>query len=231
MNSTPDKPEDNSSWDLLASELGLDPAPLSAQPEASRKPVPERTKPVEPAAAEPVIDKTSSTHFDVKHPRAEPPAEDATEIITAADAAGVTILEDTVLEEGPELPDDLEPAGAEGTAGPEEEGEGGGRNRRRRRRRKKSPAEPAGNPAPPDVEDEIVAEPVAEGEPEFGEEVTAEIVGEAAAELEDEDGDEEIAPPHAAIEELEDESTEPLPEWKVMAWTDLLATLYRPQDR
>ena len=46
-----------------------------------------------------------------------------------------------------------------------------------------------------------------------------------------EDDEEEVSAPHAAIEELEEESAEPLPEWKVMAWNDLLATLYRPQDR
>jgi hypothetical protein len=34
-----------------------------------------------------------------------------------------------------------------------------------------------------------------------------------------------------ALAEEEEESTEPLPEWKVTAWTDLIATLYRPQDR
>ena len=55
---------------------------------------------------------------------------------------------------------------------------------------------------------------------------------EAAPEFEDDemDGD-DIEPPHAAIEELEDDSAEPLPEWKVTAWTDLVATLFRPQDR
>ena len=58
----------------------------------------------------------------------------------------------------------------------------------------------------------------------------AEIVGEAAAELDDEDMDEEEPAP-AAIEELDEDSTEPLPDWKVVAWTELVATLYRPQDR
>ena len=58
------------------------------------------------------------------------------------------------------------------------------------------------------------------------------IVGEAADELEDDMAEGEgPAPPALADESIEDDSTEPLPEWKVVAWTELVATLYRPQDR
>jgi len=239
MNGTADEHENDSNWDLLASELGLEPSSTPpAAPKTSREPVQKQPEFSQPSPKEPIVEKVHAKQPEPEEAWPEPPIEEATEIIASFEAAGATVLEDTVLEEGPEL-DDIEPDSGEG-AFPAEAGaasEGTGRKRRRRRRRKKGSGEPAGNLAPAsnvagDLEEEIVAEPVAQGESDAADDSLVDVVGEEAPEpVDDEDEEEEDVTPHAAIEELEEESTEPLPEWKVMAWTDLLATLYRPQDR
>jgi ribonuclease E len=236
MNMTePADKNDDSDWDFLASELGLEPPAPQAKPKPHVVPEP---------AKEEVVPNPADVELS-------PAFEVAPKPSSRKASAHVDVMEDTVLENGPEefgdlepLADPTEPAEAPpasdealaGEAGPE--GEGGGRRRRRRRRRKKGPGEPAAGAEPSHegeeagIEDEItVGEPAAAFEDEVVEE-SVEIVGEAAPELEDDDEEgEDVSPPHAAIEELDDDSTEPLPDWKVTSWTDLVATLFRPQDR
>ena len=125
-------------------------------------------------------------------------------------------VEEAVVEDGPGLFDDEAP-----TESTSEEG-GTGKRKRRRRRRKKS----GGDAAPIAAGDAEETAPVAAVA--FAEEHEPVAIGEAADEMDDEDGEEASVMP--AADEPEDESTEPLPDWKVVAWTELVATLHRPQD-
>lgn len=255
----PAEQHDESSWDLLASELGLEPATKNPIPPAAKPIVadlvpepqvvaaPKSAAPPEavampevvtPAAEkiEPIGEYKPFFSDEVPKPHAAEQMEEVKAAPFGPEESRPEGAEDTVLEEGLESSDGAE----EGTAnegGPE--GDGTGRRRRRRRRRKKSGAEtpingaapvPEAEAAPVEKTEAIVAEAVTIEEEDETEAPFAEIVGEAASELEDDD-DSVSEAPHAAIEELEEDSAEPLPEWKVTAWTDLIATLYRPQDR
>lgn len=199
----------DSSWDLLASELGLDDSPS-----AKRKPLTEDTDEFEAIAV----------------------PDDTIEIFPPT-TNNLEITADSEIEEGP-APEEMEESavGDEEAAGLEEaaEGQAGGRRRRRRRRRKKGGEPPAGATAADAIETPVAAGiPDVEGcEPpsdEAEDDIPVEIVGEAAEVLEEDDEEDER--PVGIEEELEDDSAEPLPDMKVVAWTDLIATLYRPQDR
>ena len=221
MNGPADKNDDFSDWDSLATELGIDSA-APAKPALVAPPAAKHVPPPTPVPPPPPVKKAEVV---VERPAVfipEPMPKIASDDTFGADLDDEKSGDDTVMEDGPEVSEDDQPTG-DGTVG-EAGKEGDVRKRRRRRRRKKGPGESA--PVGSEEADGTEIEP-----PEvMAEESPAEIVGEAAAELDDEfDGDERAAP--ATLDaELEDNSTEPLPEWKVMAWTDLLATLYRPQD-
>lgn len=224
MNGTADKRDDEPSWDSLFDQLGLEPIPAEkpkkspAPPLEIKKEVVAEKKYVDPPIASP---STPLPEIEAVKHHEERPVE--------------PFDEDVVVDESPELLDESEPLATQASINGEEvkEEEGGVRRRRRRRRRKKGTGEAAPAVSPmleeaglPVFEDEaiVVAQPVEDDSP-------AQIVGEAASELDDDSEDEDAALPHAAIDEIEDDSTEPLPDWKVVAWTDLVATLYRPQER
>lgn len=214
--------EEESNWDSLLTDLGLE---ASAKPAAAAPPPPPKPSEAAPApvkferreAAEAVPARMTEIDADASEGEGNDDAEPSD--------FGAGIVEDAT-----DVLDDEAPESGEGAA----EGEGKGRRRRRRRRRKKG--------APGDA---VVADGVAKASPveptEEGDELTfAEPDDDAPVEFdaapiedaaEDDDEVEEIVPEFAGVEEMEDDSTEPLPEWKVTAWTDLVATLYRPQDR
>jgi len=204
MNGTADNHEE-SAWDSLAADLGLDavtpakpvPAKVPAKPAAAhRKPVPE------------------------PEPEPEPEFDDAFGVFdeTAAVAPAVMVddeSDEAGVEDGPGLLDDEAPGEATG------EEPGTGKRRRRRRRRKKTGTEqPAAALADHDESGSDDAPAADFDEPEVS-------VGEAAAEMDEEEDDDEPTTAPTLDEEMEDESSEPLPEWKVVAWTDLVATLHR----
>lgn len=222
--------EEESGWDALASELGLEPAP---------PPPPRPLAPVEKKTPEP------ATPFE------EPAARDEVVEVIPARVAQIEIKVTSVAEEADPAPfgegivedaaDVLDDEAPEGPEGEPTEGEGKGRRRRRRRRRKKGGAETVAEAATvsegpaaeieetPDAD--LLAFPSVDDDVEEADDVPAQKFAEDSADMDaDEDEVEEIVPEIALAEE-EEESTEPLPEWKVTAWTDLIATLYRPQDR
>jgi hypothetical protein len=227
--------EDETGWDTLASQLGLEPAP-------SRPPSPppiEQKKPEQPArVVEPIVREEVveiiPAHITEIEMKVTSVAEDV-----EAPLFGEGIVEDAVDVLDDEAPEEMEGAGDEDKS----EGEGKGRRRRRRRRRKKGGTEAvaaegtASAAIAPIAEIEetpeanVLAFPIADDEEAAAFESGTDSVESISAELEgDEDEIEEIIPEIAIVEE-EEESTEPLPEWKVTAWTELIATLYRPQDR
>jgi hypothetical protein len=228
MSGPTDKNDEEPAWDDLADMLGLGPDEKpTPKPAPAPSPSPARKKAPAPKAEE----EESETPFggDAEEPRHHAHVtEIRMEATRAADADEAPGSEDTVVEDGPDVFDDETPA-TEAAAGEPKEGEGG-RKRRRRRRRKKGGAEAEAPAAAPDeaAGPEEAVEPAGFSEPAEDEDEAAVIVGEAASEFDDDDDE---GPPAVADADLEDESAEPLPDWKVMAWTDLIATLYRPQDR
>ncbi len=239
MNEPTDNRDDASGWDSLASELGLDPAPTAA-PKPPPVAVTSAPKP-QPAAPPPapMAPPAAKKHQPEPETDADPfggfaevvptrVVEVEMEITSVADAVVDSDDNEVAMEESSEAVESG-PEGEEGAGEETAEGAPAGRRRRRRRRRK------GGKPDAPVVAGEAPAEsPEAEAVVAVVErddvDEPAQIIGEAAGELEDDD-DENDAQLPAAEQELEDDSTEPLPEWKVVAWTDLIATLYRPQDR
>ncbi len=229
MNTTAGDNEADSSWDALATELGLEPAPIS-----SEKPAP--IKAPEPPPRAP-IKKAEPTPEPEPEPFAETiefiPAqvvEVELKVTSVSDVTEVPVAGDFTGDEESEVVDDEKPSEEEGP-----EGAGGVKRRRRRRRRKKGGSE---SPQVSASADAVKAPPietvgVSAEDVELGDDdEPAVIVGEAADEMEDDSAEGEgPAPPALADESIEDDSTEPLPEWKVVAWTELVATLYRPQDR
>ncbi len=217
---------EESNWDSLASQLGLEPAPKPAAPTRAKP------EPSEPPAGEiePRFEKVGEiipahvTEIEMK-------------ITAAHDVVESSPTETDVGEDVADVLDDETPESAEETTAEEAaDGEGKGRRRRRRRRRKKGGPEPVAAESAVQVQAEefgdadVLGFPTSEGE-EPAEEASAEVDFEAEPEASEEEEVEEIVPDVALAQEMEDESAEPLPEWKVTAWTDLIATLYRPQDR
>jgi hypothetical protein len=228
MNEPAGDNEADSSWDALASELGLEPAPISPERppvKASAAPRPPSTKKVEPVP-EPEPEPFADTiEFIPAHVM-----EVELKVTSDSDTVDTLAADDIAGDDEAEAGDDEKPSEEEGAEGP-----AGGKRRRRRRRRKKGGAEtPAVTASTADaVKAPVAAAVVPADVAEVGDEdEAAVIVGEAADEMEDDmaagDGP---APPALAEASIEDDSTEPLPEWKVVAWTELVATLYRPQDR
>jgi hypothetical protein len=218
--------DEESNWDSLASQLGLEPSP---RPPAPTRTSPEPSEPP-PGETEPRFEKVGEiipahvTEIEMK-------------VTAVNDVVELPPTEADFGEDAADVLDDESPETAEETTAEEAaEGEGKGRRRRRRRRRKKGGSEAivAESTAAIEPEEtgeaEVLAFPTFEDE-ELAEDVSAEAAGEAETGPGEEEEVEEIVPDVALAEEIEDESAEPLPEWKVTAWTDLVATLYRPQDR
>jgi len=219
-------PTDDSGWDSLDDMLGLGPASAATEPGPPAK-KPHESKPVASPLPrpKPVADvedfdsdfggeivEPAKVNVVVEHAPMHEPA--VVPDIVETDFGG-----EVEIDEAPEpLEDEPETEGS-----PTAEALGGKRKRRRRRRKK------TGTEATPDAAK-------TEGETAVVDNVaTAEVATisesvESAADFEDDD--EEDEDDHSPHDELgEDESAEPLPDMKVMAWTDLLATLYRPQER
>jgi len=230
MNEPAGDNEADSSWDALATELGLEPALISPEKPAPVKapaapPRPPITKKIEPAPEpepEPFAETIEIIPVHVM--------EVELKVTSVSDIADAPVADEVASDEEAEAGDDEKPSEEEGAEGP-----GGGKRRRRRRRRKKGGGETppvaasAADPVKAPVAAVVVPADVADVDDE---DETGIIVGEAADEMEDDMADGEgPAPPALAEESIEDDSTEPLPEWKVVAWTELVATLYRPQDR
>jgi hypothetical protein len=198
--------ENDSGWDSLADELGIEPAKL---PETSERPAePTRLKPARPVRdPRPEIEQEMD---DFGAGVTEEP-ESMAEAAMYDPGAGAIVEEEEFEETVEELYEDAE----EGYAPPGAEGEGqdGGKRRRRRRRRKKKggPEDEAGAAAPPS---------------EFAE--TDEVVEEGEAPGEVEDDDEPSGPMPAMEEELEEEVVRARPDWHVMTWAELVSKLYRP---
>jgi ribonuclease E len=219
-------------WDTLASSLGLEPPPKSSPPPHVEKKVPDQATPIgESLPREEVI-----RAVPARVPRNE------LKVASVVDDAESAPFGEGIVEDAADVLDDEAPDGPE-TAGEEEpaEGEGKGRRRRRRRRRKKGGPEAAADntaiaesPAVAEEDEsgdaDLLAFPSVDDDDAAGDEGPPETFDHAPELQDDEEEVEEIIPAVALAQE-EDESTEPLPEWKVTAWTDLIATLYRPQDR
>ncbi len=229
MNGPSDSFED-SSWDSLAIDLGLEPATPSKSPKTPAvelpKPTPvprksEPKRPHEPEAAAEEFGDIAEEKLPIVHP-AKPVQPDVE--VDDFDPTG----EDTVLDEVLESDDDG--GSLDESAGPGEttDGQVAGKKRRRRRRRKKSGGEatPA-SPAMAAEEKKAPAPPVAKAPRIVVPEEDDILVGDAAEEIESDDDDSEGEAPALLAEDLQDSSTEPLPDWKVVAWTDLIATLHR----
>jgi hypothetical protein len=201
--------ENDSGWDSLADELGIEPAKSNPHAEPPAKPKPE---PARPAPRRPERD---------PRPEIEQEADDfgagvVEEQIGSAETIydpGAGPVEDDIEEPGAETYEDVhEGYEPPGESEPEGEGQEGGKRRRRRRRRRKKGG-PESEEAPADVE-------MTEGETDVEE-------GEAPAPVEGDD-DDEVAPPSAMEEELEEEVAQQRPEWHVMTWMELVGKLHRP---
>ena len=224
--------EEDSGWDSLAIDLGLEPAPAPKPAPPAPQPVEKLPEPpapkFEPVVREEVFEVVPAhvTEIEMK-------------VIAVDDLEEPSDFGQGVGEDVADVLDDEAPEGSEAAAaeGPGE-GEGKGRRRRRRRRRKKGGAEVATteNAAVAESDDAeeatVLAFPSNDRDDEDAEEAPDEIVAESVSEFdESEDEVEEIVPDVGLAAPIEEELTEPLPEWKVTSWTELIGTLYRPQDR
>ena len=219
----PAEDDDFSHWDSLADELGLDskPAqPAHPKPIETVKPTPS-ARPVSPAEVkQPTVQPKPTPEPEVESP---PPVAEEADALESAD---------TVLDE--EASGESEGGEAE-TA---EEGEGKGRRRRRRRRKKKGGGETpaAGGPTqgedasavPPPLNKPAPTSKAVPAVPPVVETSRVELLDDAPEELEDE-GDNKAEMTSAMDEELTEETARPNPEWKVVSWTELVGSLYRPE--
>jgi hypothetical protein len=226
-----------SEWDDLAAELGLEPAQHAAPP--ARKQPPPEEEPVR--AAQP------------PHPEPEDEADDFPRISggLTSDVAPAVVIEDpasgyavvvSIDEHLPsgsdeddeilEAPDEVafdEGGGDEGTE-PAAEGTQERTGRRRRRRRRKKSRDESGlvaEGAPSEVgaggELDEAAEDIGDEDETPGLDEAAEAPGPVEV------AEDKPAVPAAIEEELDAEAAEPQPQWNVVSWTDLVATLYRPE--
>lgn len=215
--------EEESSWDSLASELGLEPAKKPALPATETKP--KESLPA-PAAREEFVEVIPArvTEIEMK-------------VTSVSDIDEPVEFGEGIVEDGADVFDDEAPESEKETGEADDsEGEGKGRRRRRRRRRKKGGPEGAvavtsESAVEEGDENDVLSFPTGD-DVEPAEEAAKGSMAESADDFEEsQDEVEEIVPELALVEDEEEESTEPLPEWKVTSWTDLIATLYRPQDR
>ena len=189
---------DESGWDDLVEEFGLK---SDTPPVAAKSDAPVAKPAARPAKA---------------LPEPEPEGDDFGLGLPASAPRSVAALYDP----GPEAvsddeEDDLDDEASEADEASEGQ-EGGKPKKRRRRRRKKKGASVTGEGGSGELE----AIP-AESDDSNVEQ------GEAPAEVEDDDDDE--VTPHSAIdEEMEEEASQPRPEWHVMTWVELVSKLNRP---
>jgi hypothetical protein len=228
------EPEAESNWDSLAAELGLEPSapPALHSPPKPADALPPTTTP-KPKARPPIEEEEPTTPFgghEIHHAHV---TEITMEVTKVGDASDDMEIDENTVEDAPDVFDDEASEADETAPADAKEGEGGVRRRRRRRRRRKggpdiTEADAGEVESTADDEGLEAVEAIDSDAEEL--EAPAELVDEAAQELEEEA--EEVPGPAAAIdEEIDEDNAEPLPEWKVTAWTDLVATLYRPQDR
>lgn len=197
--------EDNDSgWDSLADELGVEPTASAPKPAApSSAPPPPRPARDPRPEIEGEADDFGAGIDDERSPGAmyDPGPEAVVDDSEDFDDSAPEPMDDDLLGDEP-VPSDSE----------SEPSEGGKRRRRRRRRRKKG-----GQGAPDAAETPADAEAIDDDTVEEGE---------APAEVED-DEDETITP-SAMEEELEEEVVRPRQEWHVMTWLELVSKLHRP---
>jgi hypothetical protein len=225
----------SSQWDDLAAELGLEPAPPEAPP---------------PASKHPPLEEESVRAEEPPQPELEDDVEEFPRITTGltSDVAPAVVIEDpasgyavvvSIDDRAPSQPDEsdeileapdevaFDDGGEEGAEGAEGAPERTGR-RRRRRRRKKSRDD--STPAAEGVMSEATGTELDESADDLGDEDEGPDSDEAA----DAPGPQEVtedkpAVPAAIEEELEADVAESQPQWNVVSWTDLVATLYRPE--
>jgi len=225
----------SSEWDDLAAELGLEPAKAETPPLPSKQP---------PAEEGPVRVE------ELPEPEPEDQVEGFPRITggLTSDVAPAVVIEDpasgyavvvSIDEHSPSQPDEndeileapdevaFDDGGEEGTEPAEGTPERTGRRRRRRRRKKSRddgtpPAEEAMNEAIGAELDES-AEDLMDDEDTAGASEAFEAAGPVEV------AEDKPAVPAAIEEELEAEVAEPQPQWNVVSWTDLVATLYRPE--
>jgi len=225
----------SSEWDDLASELGLEPAKAETPPLASKQPSAEE----EPLRAE-----------EPTEPEPEDQVEEFPRITrgVTSDVAPAVVIEDpasgyavvvSIDENAPSSPDEndeileapdevaFDDGGEEGAEQAEGTPERTGRKRRRRRRKK---SRDNGTPAAEEAMSEASgaeldesAEDLMDDEDTAGASEAFEAAGPVEV------AEDKPAVPAAIEEELEADVAEPQPQWNVVSWTDLVATLYRPE--
>src|SRR5262249_36553771 len=137
------EPESESNWDSLASELGLEP---SAPPALPSPPKPSHALPpsaVKPKVRHPVEEEEPTTPFgghEIHHAHV---TEITMEVTRIGDETDETEIDESAVEDAPDVFDDEAPEDDEAAPADLKEGEGGGRRRRRRRRRRKGGPETA----------------------------------------------------------------------------------------
>ncbi len=198
---------DESGWDNLADEFGLEttkPAPPPERP-AAPKPV-----------ARPILRKPDPEPVDDAGDFGSGFDDESTPRAALYDPGPDVVAEDN--DEVGEAPEPLEDPDEENGDEPTTEGgEPGPKKKRRRRRRKKKAGAPevAGEPT---MAAEAGVPVEVEGE---GDEPAAESDSESDDEFEDDDSVE-------SGEDLEAEAPGPRPEWHVMTWMDVVSKLHRP---
>jgi hypothetical protein len=231
--SNPKHPGPASEWDDLAAELGLEPAqrpaasPTPKQPPAEEEPV----RAAQPRAPEPEDEIedfpriTGGLTSDVAPAVViEDPASGYAVVVSIDEHLPSQSDEDDEILEAPDEVAFDEGGADEGTE-PAAEGTQERTGRRRRRRRRKKSRDESG----------LIAEGATGGEldesaEDLGDEDEAPGSDEAAeAPGPEEVADDKPAVPAAIEEELEADVAEPQPQWNVVSWTELVATLYRPE--
>src|SRR5262245_21856122 len=118
--------EEESSWDSLASDLGLEPAKRPSPPPAPAPSASKKDKPAAPSREEAVEFVPSHvTEIEMK-------------VSSVADIDEPAAFGEGIVEDGADVLDDETPQ----EAGEEAEGEGDGKGRRRRRRRRRKKGAP-----------------------------------------------------------------------------------------
>jgi hypothetical protein len=215
--------EEESSWDSLADDLGLPPiseskskavAPREQPPESPKMSVVEV---VVPPSRDTSVLVESPGHVTVSvtvHADPSPAETPVVEIVDTRTNSDDVPTAEVLDEEGD---DEEETADGEAPRGKKR------RRRRRRGRRGNENAEAAeGGATEAAREAEVIVDELAPTQTE------TEVEVEDAPEMNEET--EETAEPLSAVdEEMEAEVTQPKPEWNVVSWVDLVATLHRPE--
>lgn len=211
--------EEESSWDSLADDLGLPPATkaiaknVAQHKELSAPETPIESPPQKVSVVEVVVPPASDTSvmFDT-------PGHVTVSVVVRSDEAAGEVVEVVDFASG---------SASEDEGDEEEASEDAPRGKKRRRRRRRGRRGPDG--ADSAESSESREPPAAEGGENEPSVPLEEVELEDAPELDDED-EAESEPMSAVDEEMEAEVGQPTkPEWNVVSWGDLVATLHRPE--